>query len=865
MADWRPGRRCKMKRPIMRFAYVVAVPNSRPSGLVATLTLAISIATGCGSGGLAGSGGSSGGLAGSGGSGGKTGVGGGEQAGQGGAIAGAAGTGIGGAHAGNGGGPSDAGAGGAAGSAGTGGGAAGSTGGVAGSAGGVAGSADGAAGSGGGGAAGSDAGSAGGPDGGGSPSCAQISADHAWVDITDVVTPSSVQAISPGEVWGISIRSLQRWDGKGWRPVTVPFAWSPVLGLVRGSSATNVWVTNGNTTISRWDGAAWINVPPPTSLPAGPSVTELRVFAPNDAWLLGSNKALYHWDGQVWTQPPFPTGLPTGYTPTMMSARATDDVWIGNSTMLLHWDGTALSAVSLPSGRFAISLWANGSNDLWASTTNSGQVDGNVLRYDGAAWSTFASNLAFSAMWGTCPTNVWGAGGGMWHYDGSSWSKLGTAGVSGRLGVVPMILSGTGPDDAWLSGFFGDVNSPKPALFRWQAIGGGAGIDAGAGDAGVGDASSDGSGSGVCGNLINIGDIPPMAVNNAGWVLGAGSVYNGTSIQTLTSGASGALVMNGSGVVAGGTSVWPTPTSSYSLTGGGCASGDGSVATNVTLINDAGQVAGVMSKSCSYTAITDGIAFFANPGSQTMTSLGSLGGDTWVAQHTFTNPLYITYPEAMNASGQIVGYSILASGAQHAFLWSAGVMTDLGTLTGSGTSVALAINDDGTVYGTSPGSDGKTHVFVWQNGTMQDLFALPGNSGVTYIDPAGVMLYSTVTYSQGDHGVVTGVSYSVWKAGAALQIGTLGGSYSVVAGASALTWNPPLIPPHPVPVNGKGQVVGFSQTASGEYHPFLWQGGQMWDIGGIPGAATGISENGNIIGYNDDMNFLVPAGSCPPP
>src|ERR1700722_15733325 len=37
---------------------------------------------------------------------------------------------------------------------------------------------------------------------------------------------------------------------------------------------------------------------------------------------------------------------------------------------------------------------------------------------------------------------------------------------------------------------------------------------------------------------------------------------------------------------------------------------------------------------------------------------------------------------AVNANGQVVGWYSLASGAQHAFSWQAGVMVDLGTLGG---------------------------------------------------------------------------------------------------------------------------------------------------------------------------------------
>ncbi len=71
--------------------------------------------------------------------------------------------------------------------------------------------------------------------------------------------------------------------------------------------------------------------------------------------------------------------------------------------------------------------------------------------------------------------------------------------------------------------------------------------------------------------------------------------------------------------------------------------------------------------------------------------LGSLGG--------------ISSACGLNNQGQVAGFSWLsASGPAHAFLYSGGAMTDLGTLGGTN-SWAIAVNDLGQVAGYSLTSD----------------------------------------------------------------------------------------------------------------------------------------------------------------
>ena len=84
----------------------------------------------------------------------------------------------------------------------------------------------------------------------------------------------------------------------------------------------------------------------------------------------------------------------------------------------------------------------------------------------------------------------------------------------------------------------------------------------------------------------------------------------------------------------------------------------------------------------------------------TATPLGSLGGG-------------FTSAYSINALGQVTGESTTPNGQLHAFVYTDGVMTDLGTLPGSSDSHGFGINNAGQVTGSSGGQ-----AFVYDRSVM---------------------------------------------------------------------------------------------------------------------------------------------------
>ncbi len=258
----------------------------------------------------------------------------------------------------------------------------------------------------------------------------------------------------------------------------------------------------------------------------------------------------------------------------------------------------------------------------------------------------------------------------------------------------------------------------------------------------------------------------------------------------------------------------------------------------------------------------------------------------------------------INSQGDVVGYSNTATGAQHAFLYSNGVMHDLGTLAGGQNSVAIAVNDQDQVVGESTNASGNLRAFRDEGGVMVDLGTLAnGDHGAAwginasgqvvgvamncceqhaFSEYGGVMrdlgalsddLEQSAAYGINDRGQIVGSSQVptggqhafLYSDGAMGDLGTLPGGNNSIGYA----------------INAQGQVAGYSNTASGAGHAFLYTAGVMNDLGTLGGtqsSARDINDQGQVVGqaavadgtshgfvYSGgvmhDLNSLIPAGS----
>ncbi len=275
-------------------------------------------------------------------------------------------------------------------------------------------------------------------------------------------------------------------------------------------------------------------------------------------------------------------------------------------------------------------------------------------------------------------------------------------------------------------------------------------------------------------------------------------------------------------------------------------------------------------------ALSGGALAALSPGvravvSYTLTDLGSLDN---------SSNLYSSFATGINASGEVSGYSYTSvSAGSHAFLYSGGVMSDIG----GGNSVANGINDSGQVVGYITGIDGFHHAFLYSAGNLTDLSPQVGVDTIAYaINNSGQVVGKGPTFSNSffySGGV--GTLFNTLGAARALNdsgnFAGGGANFAYVVNSGIMTNFGTLAgggPAHGYGMNNQGDVVGAADFSfPSAYDLIVYHNGTLLDLGrAAPTADTygyDINATGQIVGeyrYTSmsglvDQGFLYENGS----
>jgi len=173
---------------------------------------------------------------------------------------------------------------------------------------------------------------------------------------------------------------------------------------------------------------------------------------------------------------------------------------------------------------------------------------------------------------------------------------------------------------------------------------------------------------------------------------------------------------------------------------------------------------------------------------------------------------------AINARGDVVGWSAGPAGTRAFLYTTAGGMVALPGLPDKPRTLARDINDAGVIVGAAnAGGTDLGHAVLWSDGSVQDL----GTLGTGFYSEAwGVNNLGQVvgwSYTNGGNGL-SGVHAFLYRPG---------------EGLADLT--PESDTGSARDINDAGQVTGYKTAPGGYYHAFRWKTGTFVDLGVVPG------------------------------
>jgi hypothetical protein len=235
------------------------------------------------------------------------------------------------------------------------------------------------------------------------------------------------------------------------------------------------------------------------------ALNAVSVLSSSDAWAVGDSATVLHWNGTSWAPVTIP-GLPAAVSLSAVDALSRSNVWAAGiadagtsnspeTTLLVHWNGTAWTRVaspgsfSYPSFPAVTGLSMDSATDGWAvgyvANYDTGANTGLALHWNGASWQqvTTSPGLSFSGVSGLTPSNATAVGSQQtsrfaftsvaFRWNGTSWAVAAALppphGVPASQLSGPYSLSAPSVTDMWaVGGYFTSTGAVKNLAWHWN-------------------------------------------------------------------------------------------------------------------------------------------------------------------------------------------------------------------------------------------------------------------------------------------------------------------------------------------------------------------------------------------------------------
>ena len=240
------------------------------------------------------------------------------------------------------------------------------------------------------------------------------------------------------------------YDGTGWSTALEDVNGTRVsLASVWGATASAVFAVGGACVgadvLVRYDGTAW-SQPPGQCVVFGSSggLTSVFGISASDVFVVGrralppwGETSIRHYDGQQWT---VVYGHSCSFScfagpRAVWSGSSTDAFVVGDSGLVLHYDGTSWNPQPSGTTEQLDAVWGVGPG---AAVFAVG-AGGTILYYDRSTWRALPSGTTqpLFAIWGTSANDVFAVGGAgtVLHYDGTTWTAQNSGSTQPLYGV----------------------------------------------------------------------------------------------------------------------------------------------------------------------------------------------------------------------------------------------------------------------------------------------------------------------------------------------------------------------------------------------------------------------------------------------